>query len=69
MNAKRVYYLYSEMGLQLRDKTLKRCVKTKIREDRMDAAQNNETWAADFLHDQLVTGQRVQVLTILDTFS
>src|SRR5262249_54866918 len=33
-NPKRVYRLYREMGLQLRNKTPKRRVKAKLREDR-----------------------------------
>ena len=31
--------------------------------------QINETWAMDFVHDQLATGRRIRVLTIVDTFS
>ncbi len=29
----------------------------------------NETWAMDFVHDQLATGRKLRVLTIVDTFS
>jgi putative transposase len=39
------------------------------REDRTDACQINETWAMDFVHDQLATGRKIRVLTIVDTFS
>ena len=28
-----------------------------------------ETWAMDFVHDQLATGTKLRVLTIVDTFS
>ena len=69
INAKRVYRLYHEMGLQLRNKTPKRRVKAKLRDDRKDATAVNETWAMDFVHDQLVTGQMLRVLTVVDTFS
>jgi hypothetical protein len=69
INAKRVYRLYRELGLQLRNKTPKRRVKAKLREDRTDASQINETWAMDFVHDQLATGRKIRVLTIVDTFS
>src|SRR5262245_45256985 len=62
VNPKRVYRLYREMGLQLRNKTPKRRVKAKLREDR-------QTWAMDFVHDQLATGRKLRVLTIIDTFS
>jgi putative transposase len=69
VNAKRIYRLYKELGLQLRNKRPKRRVKAKLREDRRPAIQPNETWAMDFVHDQLATGRRIWVLTIVDTFT
>jgi putative transposase len=69
VNHKRVHRLYREMGLQLRHKTPKRRVKAKLREDRRPATRTNETWAMDFVHDQLATGAKLRVLTIVDTFS
>jgi putative transposase len=69
VNAKRVYRLYRETGLQLRNKTPKRRVKAKLRDDRRPATRSNETWAMDFVHDQLATGKKLRVLTIVDTFS
>jgi putative transposase len=53
----------------LRNKTPKRRVKAKLRDDRRPATRSNETWAMDFVHDQLATGQKLRVLTIVDTFS
>ena len=53
----------------MRNKTPKRRVKAKLREDRTVALQINETWAMDFVHDQLATGRKIRVLTIVDTFS
>jgi putative transposase len=47
VNAKRVWRLYREMGLQLRSKTPKRRVKAKLREGRADASAANEVWAKD----------------------
>jgi hypothetical protein len=44
-------------------------VKAKLREDRTEARQINETWAMDFVHDQLATGRKICVLTIVNTFS
>jgi putative transposase len=61
--------IYRELGLQLRNKTPKRRVKAKLREDRRPATRSNETWAMDFVHDQLATGRKLRVLTIVDTFS
>ena len=58
MNHKRTYKLYRELGLQLRNKTPKRRVKAKLREDRQAAIAAERVWAMDFLHDQLATGRR-----------
>jgi putative transposase len=69
VNPKRIYRLYKELGLQLRNKVPKRRVKAKLRDDRRAATRTNETWAMDFVHDQLATGRKIRVLTIVDTFS
>lgn len=65
----RTYRIYRELGLQLRNKTPKRRVKAKLRNDRKEATRPNETWAMDFVHDQLATGRKIRVLTVVDTFS
>lgn len=69
INIKRTYRLYSGLGLQLRNKTPKRRVKAKLREDRCPASQPNQTWAMDFVHDQLAMGKKIRVLTVVDIFS
>ena len=69
INVKRTYRLYSELGLQLRNKSPKRRVKAKLREDRCPASMPNETWAMDFVHDQLALGNKIRVLTVVDIFS
>ncbi len=69
VNAKKVYRLYRELGLQLRHKTPKRRVKAKLREDRAPAIRPNDVWAMDFVHDQLATGRKLRILTVVDTFS
>lgn len=57
------------MGLQLRNKHPKRRVKAKLREDREEAVGPNDVWATDLVHDQLATGRKMRVLTMIDTFS
>ncbi len=69
MNAKKVYRLYRELGLQLRSKTPKRWVKAKLREDRAPAVRPNDVWAMDFVHDQLATGRKLRILTVVDTYN
>ena len=69
VNPKRIYRLYKELGLQLRNKVPRRRVKAKLREGRTPATRSNETWAMDFVHDQLATGRKLRVLTIIDIFT
>lgn len=69
VNPKRIYRLYKEMNLQLRNKVPKRRVKAKLRSDRTAATRFNHVWAMDFVHDQLATGRKIRVLTVDDTFS
>ena len=57
------------MGLQLRNKTPKRRGKARFREDRTDATRPNDVWAMDFVHDQLATGRKLRVLTVVDAYS
>jgi putative transposase len=59
VNAKKVYRLYKEEGLQLRNKTPKRKVSAKRREAPVTATQPNEVWAMDFVSDQLFDGRRI----------
>ena len=69
INHKKTHRIYNELGLQLRSKAPKRRVKAKLREDRVVASRAGETWAMDFVHDQLATGGKLRILTIVDTFS
>ncbi len=69
INHKKTYRVYKELGMQLRNKTPKRRVKAKLREDRAEAVGPNDVWAMDFVHDQLSTGRKLRVLTVVDTFS
>ena len=69
INIKKVYRIYKELGMQLRHKTPKRRVKAKLRDDRAEATGPNDVWAMDFVHDQLATGKKLRVLTVVDTFS
>ncbi len=65
---KKIYWLYRELGLQLRNKTPKRRVEAKLREDRAPTIRPNDVWAMDFVHDQLATGRKLRILTVVDTY-
>jgi putative transposase len=47
INIKKVYRIYRELGMQLRNKTPKRRVKAKLREDRTEAVGPNDVWAME----------------------
>ena len=65
----KIYSLYEELSLQLRNKTPKRRVKAKFREDRATAVRSNDVRAMDSVHDQLATGRKLRILTGVATFS
>ena len=69
VNHKKTRHIDNELGLQLRNKTPKRRGKAKLRDDRQDAVRPNGVWAMDFVHDQLSTGRKLRILTVIDTFS
>ena len=69
VNVKLVNRLYREMSLQLRNKSPKRKVKAKLREDRQEPIRRNDVWAMDFVHDQLFDGRKARVLTMVDAFT
>lgn len=69
VNHKRVLRLYREEGLQMKRKRPKRRVSAKIREVSTPAVQTNDCWSMDFVSDQLFTGQKLRILTIVDNFS
>ena len=69
VNVKRVCRLYREQGLQLRNKSPRRRVKAKLRDDRSPATAPIQIWAMDFVHDQLFDGRKIRILTIVDTFT
>ncbi len=69
INMKKTYRIYRELGMQLRNKTPKRRAKAKLRDDRAEAIGPRDVWAMDFVHDQLATGRKLRVLTVVDTYS
>lgn len=69
INMKKTRRIYKELDLQLRNKYPKRRVRAKLREDRETAVGPNDVWAMDFVHDQLATGKKLRILTIVDTHS
>ena len=59
----------NELGLQLRNKTPKRRVNAKLRNDGREATGSHDAWAMDFVHGNLVSGHKIRILTVIDTYS
>jgi len=69
VNHKRVYRLYREEGLGLRRRKPKRRRAAMVRVEKPAVTRVNERWAMDFMSDALVNGQKLRVLTVVDTYS
>ena len=69
VNHKRVYRLYTLEGLMMRPKKPRRHVTAKRRMDRMEAVGPNDGWSMDFMSDELCSGQRIRLLTLVDNFT
>jgi putative transposase len=65
---KRVYRIYVQEGLSLRQKRSKKRVAV-ARVPCPPAAAPNERWSMDFMTDRLADGRRFRVLTLVDNFS
>ncbi len=66
INHKRVYRIYCEESLQMRRKKPKRRVQAKARQTVVEIKEANDCWCMDFVADQLFTGEKLRILTILD---
>ena len=69
INHKRVYNLYKQQELQMRLKPPRRRVSFRPRQESVTATRKNECWSMDFVTDQLFSGQRIRILTIVDNFT
>lgn len=65
---KKVYRIYKEEGLQVRTKKRKKTV-SRRRISLPRARAINRIWSMDFVHDELVSGKKIRLLTIVDHFS
>lgn len=64
-----VYRLYREEGLTLRRRPPRRRKAVVVRTQRPPVTRPNEAWTLDFVADQLVTGQRIRALTVVDVWT
>lgn len=66
---KRVYRLYREEGLTLRQRLRRRRQVAVHRRERRKPNGPNEVWSLDFVTDQLGDGRRFRALTVVDVFT
>ena len=67
-NAKRIYRIYREEGLQVRQRRKRKTA--KWRGERPVAAEGlNQRWSIDFMSDQLADGRKIRTLNVVDDFS
>lgn len=64
-NHKRVYRIYREEGLQVRQRKRKRTAKWRG-EKPVAPERINARWSMDFVHDSTARGQKIRMLNILD---
>jgi len=68
VNLKKVYRLYREEGLAVRRRRGRRRA-TGLRAPLVVPQGPNQRWSLDFVADQLATGRRFRVLTVVDDFT
>lgn len=69
VNIKRVWRQYMQLGLNLRGKVGRKKRASQPRVDPALPVRPGQQWCMDFVSDELVTGQRFRILTVVDIFS
>jgi putative transposase len=68
VNAKRVYRLYRQEGLQVRSPKRRKCA-VQVRVALPGASRPNQRWSMDFVSDRFADGRWFRILTVVDQYT
>lgn len=68
-NHKRVHRLYREEGLQVRRRTRRKQRLARGSGRPETPTQANQRWSLDFMHDRLINGRTLRLLTVVDNYT
>jgi len=69
INHKKVYRLYKQCGLKVLIRSHRRKKHYQKQERIAGANHPNQYWAIDFVHDRLMSGRSIRMLTIIDVYT
>lgn len=68
INHKKVFKLYSAMGLKVKKRAhRKRALGSRV--EQKSPVKMGEIWSLDFMHDRLANGRKIRFLNIIDAFT
>ena len=67
-NFKRVYRVYTAMGLNIRRRARKR-LPARVKQALLQPAAPNQVWSIDFMHDTLWDGRSYRLLNVIDDYN
>lgn len=69
INLKKVHRIYREENLLLKKKVPRRRIQAKSRQEPTAIHSKNDCWSMDFVSDNLFTGGKLKILTIVDVYT
>lgn len=67
-NHKKVYRIYTQMGLNIRRRAKKR-LPARVKQTLFQPENVNQVWSVDFMSDSLWSGRRFRLLNIMDDYN
>lgn len=67
-NHKRVYRIYTKLGLNIRRRAKKR-LPARVKQALFQPEKANQVWSVDFMSDSLWNGQKFRLLNIIDDYN